>query len=363
MRALVCTLIVSGLLAACTSPHSDPSPGSATSPSPPSSTVTPLPTPPGSSNPEPSPAEQFTWPLTGQATERDVERPAVAVKIENSIDARPQYGLDSADVVWETVVEAGISRFIAIYHSNYPGEIGPVRSVRPVDIPIVAPLNGLLVYSGGQRGVLRIVHATPSIQSLTEDSGNAAMWRNASRRPPHNLNANVKSLAALAGSEHSDSPQQMFSFAQSAKDATAVEQGSPAKALSVTLSVIARPHWKWSAADGWLRYEGNTPAVTASGDHLSATNVVLIFAKKMDSGFTDTNGAAVPNYDLLGTGKAVIATGGKVLEGAWEKRSNTSHLTLNTADGGVVSLAPGNTWIELVPTQTGTYAVGADTPD
>ena len=77
-------------------------------------------------------------------------RPALAVKIENSVDARPQSGLNAADVVWEEVVEGGITRFVAVYHSTLPPEIGPIRSVRPMDAAIAGPLHGLFAFSGGQ---------------------------------------------------------------------------------------------------------------------------------------------------------------------------------------------------------------------
>ena len=61
-------------------------------------------------------------------------RPALAVKIENSSEARPQTGLDQADVVWEQVVEGGISRFVAVYHSQVPGR-GRSDPLGPPDGP------------------------------------------------------------------------------------------------------------------------------------------------------------------------------------------------------------------------------------
>jgi hypothetical protein len=72
------------------------------------------------------------WPLTGIESGAVPPHPALAVKVENSVDARPQTGLGAADMVWEEVVEGGITRFVAVYHSTLPPEIGPVRSVRPM---------------------------------------------------------------------------------------------------------------------------------------------------------------------------------------------------------------------------------------
>ena len=132
------------------------------------------------------------WPLTGVPVDAVADRPALAVKIENSIDARPQTGLNAADVVWEEVVEGGITRFVAVYHSNLPPEIGPVRSIRPMDPAIAAPLHGLLAFSGG---VPTYVDAARSsgLQVLTQDSGIDGFHRTSTRRAPHCGHSNAPS--------------------------------------------------------------------------------------------------------------------------------------------------------------------------
>src|SRR3712207_2257043 len=101
----------------------------------------------------PVPPPAVLWPLTGVESEEDadVDRPALAVKIENSVQARPQTGLGDADVVWEEVVEGGIARYVAVYHSSFPEQVGPVRSVRPMDAAIAAPLRGLFGRSEERR--------------------------------------------------------------------------------------------------------------------------------------------------------------------------------------------------------------------
>ena len=104
---------------------------------PPSTTTTTIPVP--------------TAPFTGLPDPDGVAnaRSSVAVKIENSPDARPQSGLDVADIVYEEVVEGGITRFWAVFNSKAPEVIGPVRSVRAMDPAIVWPLGGVIAYSGG----------------------------------------------------------------------------------------------------------------------------------------------------------------------------------------------------------------------
>ena len=92
-----------------------------------------------------------TAPLTGlpDPSGDSLKRPAASLKVENTPDARPQGGLDQADVVYEEVVEGGITRLVAIFNSHVPDVIGPVRSVRAMDPDIVWPLGGLFAFSGG----------------------------------------------------------------------------------------------------------------------------------------------------------------------------------------------------------------------
>ena len=90
-------------------------------------------------------------PLTGRLDPTGATRAhgALAVKIENTPEARPQAGLDEADVVYEEVVEGGITRFWAVFDSRIPSTVGPIRSVRALDPDLVAPLHAVVAYSGG----------------------------------------------------------------------------------------------------------------------------------------------------------------------------------------------------------------------
>ncbi|MDR3068007.1 MAG: DUF3048 domain-containing protein, partial [Cellulomonas sp.] len=123
----------------------------------------------------PDPQLPETWPLTGLPVgEASVVRPALAVKIENDKAARPQTGLEQADLVWEEVVEGGITRFAAVFHSQVPEEVGPVRSNRPMDARIVAPTKGLIAFSGGQyTQQLR----DAGLQVLSQDGGSPGFFR------------------------------------------------------------------------------------------------------------------------------------------------------------------------------------------
>jgi hypothetical protein len=321
-------------------------------PAPDASTVAPTLEPQKVAAPEP--VVPPTWPLTGVQGEI-ATRPALAVKIENTATARPQSGLEQADVVWETIVEFEVSRFVAVWHSQLPAELGPVRSVRPMDPDIVSPLNGLLTFSGGQPGILALAAASPT-QIISHDAGADGLYRIRSRSAPHNVYADPAALLAQADANHQASPGEQFQFARSAERATAVVAGTPATTLAFDLSGQAKPSWTWNGTT-WDRSEGSTPATGASGDRLTATNVVSIVAEHPPTEFGAQNGAIVPTYTLVGSGEGTLASGGKTVPVRWQKDSRDAPMRLLTADGAPALLSPGNTWVELVPAGSGSLAV------
>ncbi|MCC2335568.1 DUF3048 domain-containing protein [Cellulomonas wangsupingiae] len=303
----------------------------------------------------PAPEVPPTWPLTGVPGAPD-PRPAIAVKIENTSAARPQSGLENADVVWETVVEFEVSRFVAVYHSQAPEEIGPIRSVRPMDPLIVAPLHGLLAYSGGQAGILDLV-AQSGVQEVSHDGGAPGMYRVRGRSAPHNVYGSLSTWWGIAEPGRT-APGEQFAFARSADRAAAVTAGTPAATLDFRLSGQAHPVWSWDAASGtWLRSEGSQPATAASGARLSAVNVVSITAPHPPTSYGAQGGAAVPTYELVGSGDAVVATGGRTVAARWQKDAQDQPMRLFLPDGSDATLAPGNTWVELVPAGSGTLTV------
>ena len=195
------------------------------------------------------------WPLTGVPAAGVPDRPALAVKIENSVDARPQTGLTAADVVWEQVVEGGITRFVAVYHSDLPPEIGPVRSIRPMDPAIAAPLGGLLAFSGGVPTYVTAAQDA-GLQVLSQDSGADGFHRTTTRAAPHNVHAVPQTLVDHADAAHRAAPGAQFEHAAAGEQPTAVAAGQSTTTLELTLSGVSRPRWTWSAAEGrWLRSE------------------------------------------------------------------------------------------------------------
>lgn len=337
-------------LAGCTPPGA---PGPLPQSGPAAETVTPTVAVDKTAPPEP--VIPVTWPLTG--VEGDVvERPAVAVKIENTAQARPQTGLEGADVVWESIVEFDVPRFVAVYHSTLPEEIGPIRSTRPADASIASPLGGLFAFSGGQSGILSLMASTP-LQLLSHDAGDDGFYRVSRRAAPHNVYGSLEAFLAQADAAHAAPPPAQFTFATRPGRSTAELVGTSASSIRLSMAPGVTPSWAWDdEARRWLRSEAGAPAMSTSGGQLAATNVVVIGVEFFDSGFDAQGGAPVPDVRLVGSGDGIVASGGKVAAVTWSKAARAAPLVLTGPNGAVATLAPGNTWVELVPL-TGSYAV------
>jgi len=304
----------------------------------------------------PTPVVPARWPLTGVAAPDVVVRPALAVKIENPPEVRPQTGLDQADMIWEEVVEGGITRFVVVFHSQVPAEVGPIRSVRPMDPAIISPLHGLIAFSGGQPKFVDALKAA-AVQTLSQDAGASGFARSNVRAAPHNVFGTPTTFWNQADDGHKASPPEQFHFARTADQATAVVSGTPATTVTLQLSGMSHPGWSWNAADStWLRSESGAPATAASGAQLAVANVIALSVTLVDSGTVDPAGNPVPETKLVGSGAALVATGGKSIAATWTKTATDAPLTLATADGTDIKLAAGKTWVELVPNGSGSMS-------
>ncbi len=283
-----------------------------------------------------------TCPLTGEVAEGAVvpDRPALAVKIENYPDARPQAGLQSADVIYEEPVEGGITRFIVIYQCGDDTRVGPVRSARTVDPQVLSPLGlPILAYSGGAPGVLKALEDADLV-TLDESSGGDAFIRDESREAPHNLYASTTKLYEAAHSTEGP-PAPLFTYADELTLASR-------KAASVHLpfsATYADVWWSWDRQLGeWVRAHGDVPHTVETGGPVSADNVVV---QVVDMAIPE--GRLTPELRLTGSGRAYVFRDGRMVVGRWERATLQDVTVFVTKDGTQIPLAPGRTWVELLP--------------
>jgi hypothetical protein len=218
---------------------------------------------------------------------------------------------------------------------------------------IAAPLHGLLAFSGGQPGFVASVSAA-GIQAVSMDSGAGGFYRVSRRSAPHNVYASLQTFLSQADAAHRAAPPAQFRFAGRGAQPSAVAAGAPTNHLALTLSGVAHPDWTWSALHNfWFRDENGTLAVGSDGAAFHATNVVVLRVNLVNTGTVDPAGNPVPETQLTGSGQALVASGGHSVAATWTKASAGAILALAGPDGKPITLAPGNTWIELVPNGSG----------
>lgn len=303
----------------------------------------PTPTPSYVSTYVPPPAYGIA-PLTGEQIEVGaLTAPSLAAKVDNHPDARPQVGLERTDIVFEELVEGGLTRYVAVWHSDVPAVIGPVRSIRPMDPDIISPLGGIVAYSGGQSRFVEMMRAAPVYNAIHgQRDTDATFYRGDNADAPHNVL--VKAPEVIA--QHLDlaPPAQQFAFAESVAAATATKNGAPTAGIDMRFGAASTPSWTWDAAsERWLRFQtGGAPDTDFTGAQLGATNVVVLRVPVQVI-------QSIPTTQLIGSGEAWISTGGATVPATWSKSSMTAPIRLLDANGVAVRLAPGNTWVELVP--------------
>jgi hypothetical protein len=310
---------------------------------------------------EPAPGQSSSavkyWPLT-HIEGKPVDRPAVSVKIENDPEARPQSGLEDADIVWETMVEGGVTRFIAVFNSKMPEDVGPVRSLRLADGAIVGPMKGLIVFSGSNGQRFQQVARDAGTQTIEEDAGAVGFHRIADKYAPHNDYYILQDALAQADNDHKKAPVSQFEYADKGEKSTAEEKGKAVKEMVNTMSSSFITSWQWDAEKkAFLRFQEGIPFLSAAGPQIQATNVISLNVET--SGTPEIDPAGTPEMDMhmVASGKGTVMSGGKQISVKWEKKSEGDILKLTTTvkdkDGKEesvpVKLNPGNTWIELVP--------------
>jgi hypothetical protein len=292
-----------------------------------------------------------TCPLTGEEPRREaaLDRPAVALKIENAAVARPLSGLEKADLVYEELVEGGETRFMAFYHCSDAGEGGPIRSARLVDPAILKPKTLILGYSGGNQTVINALDEA-GVVSIDETNAGDAMERvpREGVSSEHTLYADSAAVRRLGAKRYDDPPpDDLFEFGD-------LQDGAKrASSISLNFGGASEITYEWS--DGaWLRAQDGEPFMTEAGSQIGPTNVLVEVHKIGLSEVVDVTGTPSPQIqDETGSGKAVLFRNGRAIVGKWERESTDEATRFVAKNGDAMVFAPGSIWVELVPSETG----------
>ena len=289
---------------------------------------------------------EATCPLTGAPVSGSEvpDRPALAIKIENAPEARPQAALNDADVVVEEPVEGGYTRFIAVFQCEDSDRVGPVRSGRTTDPDYLRQLGPAVFGYAGGRDVVKQEVRKVGLVDVNYIVAAGAYTRDELRAAPHDLFTTTDALWR-AGRSKEGAPDPLFTYAET-------WDGAAKRIRSVHLpySGVSDVYWHWNGGKGaWLRSHGNVPHVLEGDERVSAANVVIQVVSVTDSDFLDSAGNPSPEVGLTGSGKAYVLRDGEVIRGRWERESLHDVTTFITKDGTEIALAPGRTWVEMFP--------------
>ena len=292
-------------------------------------------------------------PAHGQAPNRwegRLERPLIAVKVENTDAAYPLAGLERADVIYEEPVEGSITRFAALFQCKDAGRVGPVRSARTTDPKILVQYSDepLLAYSGANPKVESALNAA-GVVSLTETSANAAYVRDESRSAPHNLFVSIKKLYVIA--------KQVRGRLLLAGPGFPIRRGGarPEQTADVGLGGVLplQPRGLGWSKGAWVRQLDGAPMRSEAGAPIAVDNVVIQEVVVTDSNIVDVAGFPSPDVKVVGKGRAWILRDGRLIIGRWRRQSLGDVTIFETKGGDEIALAPGTTFVQLVPKDEG----------
>jgi hypothetical protein len=303
-------------------------------------------------NPTTSAPPPPTFPLTGLpvADPAAAAHPVVVVKMDNSPDARPQAGINEADVVYELLVE-GITRYALVFHSQVADPVGPVRSGRSSDPPLLANLaRPLVAWSGGNPGVTGEILAAADAGFLVDAGSNALpgqYWRDRARRAPHNLYTSTGALLAAATPEGAGAPLPLFTYRAEQAEPAGVE----AAGVVIDFGQRVRAEYVWDAErGGWNRYQVDenhsreeSATVDGAGVHVAPQNVVILFVEYGQS----PSDARSPMAISTGSGPALVLSAGRAVHGTWNRATPLDTWQLLDEAGQPIELTPGRTWVAM----------------
>jgi hypothetical protein len=295
----------------------------------------------------PPPVQPLTGlPLTDEAL---LQRVALIVKISNDRGARPQTGLNEADIVYEAW-GAGPTRFAAVYHSQDADFVGPIRSCREQDVNLVGSFNrAVFACSGGNSGNIALLRNSDMLL-ITEGKG-PGWGLDPNRRRPHKTHADTAQLRTNAGPDRTG-PEQQFHYRAADERAA----GDPMTGFDLQIQQVF-VQWRYDApSKRYLREQDGRPHLMADGTQVTSDNVVIAWLDYYPSS-TDRRS---PDGRSTGSGAAMVFTGGRLVIGTWTRADRLDPFAFTADDGDLILLAPGRTFIELPNSGGGTFR-GQDT--
>ncbi|MCB2361784.1 DUF3048 domain-containing protein [Clostridium estertheticum] len=286
-------------------------------------------------------SQKYISPYTGEEVTKTVfSNIAVLAIVENSLDARPQSGLNDADIVYETMAEGGIPRFITLFQKESPKKIGPIRSARAYFLDISKEYNLPFAHCGGSEEALLKINGE-KLMSMNEMTNASTYWRDSIRKAPHNLYTSTDKLRELIKiKKFVYSPSVTLKFNKSYWDNTKLNKASD---IFLTLNKYYNTRYTYKNGLYLKSMDGKSSTDKENKLPLSVKNVVV----QITTIKTQADGSHL-DIKLVGTGNGYVISNGKYVKMFWSKKTTTSKTLLTDEKGNVLPLNPGKTWWNIV---------------
>ena len=287
-------------------------------------------------------------PLTGMPMEEGGS--PLVITVDNNEGARLQSGLARADIVYEILAEGGITRFLALYHSQSPSVIGPIRSARTYFALLAKEWGAIFGHCGGDTAGLNLIREL-KVPDANEFGRGDLFWRDSKRSAPHNLYSSVELLRELLDTPLPD-PKPRYEFQDWSEE--------PVYGIKIDYGrkYVVEYH---KDEGGYTRHvtDGSSKYIQKDLDTDETIVTSNILVQWAASRVLDSEGRLA--IDLIGEGKAKCLVGGRLLEGTWKKPSQDEPTLFYDSEGSLIKLTPGQTWIQIVPTEATATEVPAPT--
>ena len=288
-------------------------------------------------------AEDFSYsPFSGKVIQEKHFQNALMAVIENSSQARPQSGLNSAPIVYEYLVEGGITRFLALYWNDIPNKIGPIRSARPYLIKTADSHKSILLHAGASPAGFGILQNN-DIKHIDQIYNGNYFWRGSDKKIPHNLFTGYFKISDYLNNMTGQEYKNRFKF----KDFSFINtEKIEAKKINIDYWGNYNVKYKYDVDNNvYKRYmqDFETPHLNTNNEQIIANNILVKFVKtntKDDQGRLEMK--------INGEGKAYYFIDGDFIEGKWKKEEGNWTVFYNKKNKEI-ELNPGKTWIQVVP--------------
>ncbi|MDQ0230224.1 DUF3048 domain-containing protein [Metabacillus malikii] len=290
--------------------------------------------------------EEDVYPLTGLKVESDTknQRP-IAVMVNNHPKARPQSGLHKADLVYEVLAEGNITRFLAVFQSDIPDVIGPVRSARDYYIDLSKGFEALYVHHGWSPSARQKLESGEAdyLNGLFYDG--TLFWRADHRKAPHNSYISFEHIQKGAKENNFTLEKEVIPFQFYTQEELLSLKGNELNEF--VIKYHKSPEWQVTyeydkTKQTYSRYSNNEQTVDLeSGKSIELSNVFVV---EMEHEYIDDYGRR--GIDLISGGKAFLMQKGLKQEVEWK---NIDNRIVPIKDGEIIKFVPGRTWINIVP--------------